>query len=573
MKLNEKERAQLYETAQAYVASETEGAFRNEVLRSIEEQADADLYDRFYTSLAFGTAGLRGILGGGTNRINVFMVRKVSQGLADYIRSMVADGSVVIAYDSRNYSEIFAKAAALTLCANAITVYLYDVIHPVPMLSYAVRTVHATAGIVITASHNPAIYNGYKVYWSDGGQVTPPHDEGIAKAVSNVSAASIKNIDEKTARNTQLLRRVPKYIDESYYQMVIDSLRRKDVFERSPIHVAYTPLHGAGNVFMRTLLNRMGVFVSTVAEQEQPDGNFPTVSMPNPEDPQAMRLAIELAKEIKADIVLGTDPDADRLGIAIPLDETKQSYRLLSGNQIAVLLCDYLMTTWHEKKGSDSRIPIVAKSLVTTDLVREITERHGGECCDVLTGFKYIAGKIGDLEQDDRKFFLFGCEESFGYLTVSDIRDKDAISSALCAVEMICHYHTSHTSLQQRLDEIYRQYGYYTETVLSFTYEGSAGKERMKHIMADFRLKKPGDVFAGHTIEQVEDLLRTDIETGFPLSDVIILRFRGGQKMVVRPSGTEPKIKYYLFFKVPADQKETFQATLTDHIAQIKAEL
>jgi phosphoglucomutase len=293
--------------------------------------------------------------------------------------------------------------------------------------------------------------------------------------------------------------------------------------------------------------------------------------MPNPEDPQAMRLAIELGVSTKADIVLGTDPDADRLGIAIPTDSSKESYKLLTGNQIAVLLCDYLITTWKEKSEFGKQ-PLVVKSIVTTDLVKEIAHRQGAECVDVLTGFKYIAEKIAEMETSSKRFFLFGCEESFGYLSVPHVRDKDAVSSAVLAVEMMA-YHASHgLSLQQRLDQLYDEFGYFTEKVLSFTYEGISGKQKMADIMARFRALKPSDSFAGYTIGAAVDLL-DDTSMGLPKSDVVILYFESGEKMVVRPSGTEPKIKYYLFFHASPNDRRSFQDTLQDRIARIKSEL
>jgi phosphoglucomutase len=465
MALTEQERALIYRKAEDYIKAEMEAQFKKEVVDALDEHADDELHDRFYTALAFGTAGMRGVIGGGTNRINPFMVRKVTQGLADYLVGQVADSSVVIAYDSRNFSPLFAKEAALTLCANGVKVHLFSELHPVPMLSFALRHLKATAGIVITASHNPAKYNGYKVYWSDGGQVTPPHDVGIAERVASVDPGAIRTMSMNEAKNSGLLTSVPASVDDAYYAMVADSLSHTELLVSSKVKVAYTPLHGAGNTPVRTMLAKLGVHCEVVQQQEQPDGDFPTVSMPNPEDPQAMRLAIELGVSTKADIVLGTDPDADRLGIAIPIDSSKESYKLLTGNQIAVLLCDYLITTWKEKSEFGKQ-PLVVKSIVTTDLVKEIAHRQGAECVDVLTGFKYIAEKIAEMETSSKRFFLFGCEESFGYLSVPHVRDKDAVSSAVLAVEMMA-YHASHgLSLQQRLDQLYDEFGYFTEKVL-----------------------------------------------------------------------------------------------------------
>ena len=571
MALTEQERALIYRKAEDYIKAEMEAQFKKEVVDALDEHADDELHDRFYTALAFGTAGMRGVIGGGTNRINPFMVRKVTQGLADYLVGQVADSSVVIAYDSRNFSPLFAKEAALTLCANGVKVHLFSELHPVPMLSFALRHLKATAGIVITASHNPAKYNGYKVYWSDGGQVTPPHDVGIAERVASVDPGAIRTMSMNEAKNSGLLTSVPASVDDAYYAMVADSLSHTELLVSSKVKVAYTPLHGAGNTPVRTMLAKLGVHCEVVQQQEQPDGDFPTVSMPNPEDPQAMRLAIELGVSTKADIVLGTDPDADRLGIAIPIDSSKESYKLLTGNQIAVLLCDYLITTWKEK-GEFGKQPLVVKSIVTTDLVKEIAHRQGAECVDVLTGFKYIAEKIAEMETSSKRCFLFGCEESFGYLSVPHVRDKDAVSSAVLAVEMMA-YHASHgISLQQRLDQLYDEFGYYTEKVLSFTYEGISGKQKMADIMARFRALKPSDSFAGYTIGAAADLL-DDISMGLPKSDVVILYFESGEKMVVRPSGTEPKIKYYLFFHASPNDRRSFQDTLQDRIARIKSEL
>ena len=532
--------------AEVYLAGEKNEAFRNEVEEAIRTEDWESLYDRFYTALAFGTAGMRGVIGGGTNRINTFMVRKVTQGLAEYCLSVGADSTVVIAFDSRHYSPEFAKAAALVLAANKVKTYLYDTLHPVPMLSFAVRNMKATAGIVITASHNPAKYNGYKVYWSDGGQVTPPHDIEIARLANAVTADRIKDIDEDSARESGYLCHVPESVDEAYYEMVISSLRRPELVKDSPITVAYTPLHGSGNVPVRHMLKKLGIRCCVVAEQEEPNGAFPTVKLPNPESHEAMSKVIELAKEVKADIVLGTDPDADRMGLAIPTNADKTDYLLLTGNQIATLLADYLITT-HNEMGPSSRKPLIVKSLVTTDLVQKIAVSNGGDCKDVLTGFKYIAEQMDRIDRGVNKdnFFLFGCEESYGFLTVNDVHDKDAVSSAVAAVEMMCHYASKGITLQQRLDSIYAHYGYYTELVFSRDYEGAAGKEQMKKIMADMRTLKAGDTFVGREIAKVEDLLGEN--TGFPKADVIIIRFTSGEKLVVRPSGTEPKIKYYIF--------------------------
>lgn len=563
---------EILDKARSYIASETNEVFRLEVEKAIEMEDWQNLNDRFYTSLAFGTAGMRGVIGGGTNRMNTFMVRKVSQGLADYLKGE-KNPSVAIAYDSRLFSKEFALSAALTLAANGIKVYLYTELHPVPMLSFALRYLKATAGIVVTASHNPSKYNGYKVYWSDGGQVTPPHDIEIANRANSVKSDEIKSITEEDARKAGLLLDMPASVDAAYYDMALRSLRRPSLVQNSPITVAYTPLHGSGNVPVRHMLKELGIRCEVVSEQEMPDGRFPTVKLPNPESKEAMTKVIELAKEVKADIVLGTDPDADRLGIAIPTDSDKREYQLLTGNQIAVLLVDYLLTTALENNKHPGLTPLVVKSLVTTDLVKKIAEKNSATCSDVLTGFKYIAEKIEEIAtgKNDKNYFLFGCEESYGFLTVPDVRDKDAVSSALAAVEMMCYYSSKGITLQQRLDAIYEIYGYSTEVVFSRDYEGEEGKAQMKAIMASLRAKKAGDLLVNREIESKEDLLEEN--TGFPKADVLIFRFKSGEKLVVRPSGTEPKIKYYIFLTAGKDGRKGLESKLDSIIEEFKREL
>ena len=566
MEFTEKMKADVLAAAREYIASETDDVFSREVENAVGLEDWEGLYDRFYTSLSFGTAGMRGMIGGGTNRINTFMVRKVTQGLADYLNASASDPTVVIAYDSRLFSPEFALSAAKVLAANGVKVFLYDSLRPVPMLSFAVRHMKATAGIVVTASHNPSKYNGYKVYWSHGGQVTPPHDIEIAKRANAVKSGDIKDGDEMALRASGLLQSVPAEVDEAYYAMVMSSLRRPELIKESSIKVAYTPLHGSGNKPVRHMLSELGIECHVVKEQEEPDGSFPTVKLPNPESAEAMQRVIALGKEIKADIVLGTDPDADRLGIAIPTDSSKTDYLLLTGNQIATLLVDYLLTTAHEMKREGT--PFVAKSLVTTDLVRKITEKNGGVCKDVLTGFKYIAEEIERIERGENpgSYFLFGCEESYGFLTVTSVHDKDAVSSAVAAVEMMCYYASRGITLQQRLDAIYASYGYSTEVVFSNEYDGAEGKEKMKSIMASMRSLKSGDTLVSRTIESVADLMGDN--TGFPKADVIIIRFSSGEKLVVRPSGTEPKIKYYLFLTEGPDGRKA----LEEKVDAVKAE-
>ncbi|MGH0052542.1 MAG: phospho-sugar mutase [Sphaerochaetaceae bacterium] len=569
MAYNEKD---LRSKANAYLQAEDQDVFRDEVERELAQGDWATLYEQFYTSLSFGTAGMRGIIGGGTNRINTFMVRKVTQGLSEYLGETSNNPSVVIAYDSRNFSALFAREAALVLAANGVSVFLYPELHPVPMLSFAVRYLQTTAGIVITASHNPSQYNGYKVYWKDGGQVTPPHDFGIAELANAVKAKDIKRISEESARSKGLLVPVPEKVDQAYFHTVLQNLRRPALVQGNPLTVVYTPLHGSGNLPLQHLLSLVGIRCVVVKEQQEPDGNFPTVPLPNPEHPDAMKMAIDLAKRIKADIVLGTDPDADRLGIAIPLSAEKDSYQLLTGNQIATLLADYLMEADGEKRQEKS--PLVVKSLVTTDLVRRIVESQGGRCKDVLTGFKYIAEEIANLESPRGKseYFLLGCEESYGFLTLPQIRDKDAISSALVCVEMLCHWSSKGHTLKDRLDQIYKQWGFFTEAVFAKEYEGASGKEKMKKIMESLRKLHVGDTLAGHEITTKQDLL-DGRQSDFPSSDVLIFHLEGGDKVVVRPSGTEPKIKYYLFFTTEGAKRAQLEQHLDERIEAYKEAL
>ncbi len=571
MELSENMKKEVLEKAREYIASETSEVFRSEVEKAIEMEDWEDLFDRFYTSLAFGTAGMRGVIGGGTNRMNTYMVRKVSQGLGEYLIESVKNPSCVVAFDSRLFSGEFAASAALTLAANGVKVYLFDVLHPVPMLSFALRYLRATSGIVVTASHNPSKYNGYKVYWSDGGQVTPPHDILIAEKAKRVTKETIKTIGEEEARNKGLLLPVPKEVDEAYYHMVLSSLRRPKLVQNSPIQVAYTPLHGTGNIPVRHMLSELGIKCDVVKEQELPDGNFPTVKFPNPEFKEAMELALNLGRIDKADIILGTDPDADRLGIAIPKSQAKEEFTLLTGNQIATLLSDYLLLTAKEQRKHPDKTPLVVKSLVTTDIVRKIAEKNGAICKDVLTGFKYIAEEIEKIEDGTNKdnYFLFGCEESYGFLTVPDVRDKDAVSSSVAAVEMMCYWATQGKTLEERLNEIYDEYGYYTECVFSRDYEGAEGKEKMKSIMSSFRALKSGDKLVDREIESIEDLL--EMGTGFPKADVVIIRFKSGEKLVVRPSGTEPKIKYYVFLTSP--KRKSLEKRLPEIIEEFKSSL
>lgn len=543
-----------YTKASEYVNNERDQRFSSQVIELMNREDLEELHDRFYTELKFGTAGMRGVIGGGTNRMNPHVVERVTQGLANYLLACCdTTPSVVIAYDTREYSDLFAQCAACVLAANGIRVYLFDEVTPVPILSFAVRHLSADAGITITASHNPAKYNGYKVYWSDGAQVIAPHDQRIVAEVASIDGPQkISYMPYMEAREQELIISVPEELLCCYQETVLSHIIHPELFENGlDAPIVYTPLHGSGRKPVLELFSRLSIPVTVVKEQEAPDGRFPTVRMPNPEDPDAMRLALDLAKARGAELVLGTDPDSDRLGIGIR--ESDGSYSLLDGNQIAVLLADYMCQSLPEGQQA-----VVVRSIVTTDLVDRIATSHGIEVRSVLTGFKYIADQMHSIA-GEKKRFLLGAEESYGYLTIPEVYDKDAVSTALRAVEMVLYHKREGKSLSERLDEIYREYGYHMQRVISREYPGSEGRKRIEAIMASFR--EMGTSSLGSLeISQVVDLLSEG--TGLPPSDVVILSFGTTGKVIVRPSGTEPKIKYYLFAVSEDGRKESCQESM-----------
>ena len=546
------------ELAQDYIKRERHELFRSDVLNALEHGDAEGLNDRFYQELTFGTAGMRGVIGGGTNRMNPLTVSMVTQGLAAYLSSSRDNPLAVIAYDSRNYSQLFAETAASVLCANGIRAVMFRSLRPVPMLSFALRYLKADAGITITASHNPAEYNGYKVYWADGAQVTPPHDEAIVAEVNAVRAQprEIPSADLKEAQQKGLFGWIEQEVEEAYFQMVKSLALRPELFasQGDQMQVVYTALHGSGLGPVQRVLKDLGASVVTVEEQSEPNGDFPTVKNPNPEDPKAMALALEYAKNHHADIVLGTDPDADRLGIAVPVNRNKTEYHLLTGNQIAVLLCDYLYSGRGQGSGKTG---VTVKSIVTSDLVRSITERWGGRCIDVLTGFKYIAQVMLELEQSSTEEFVLGAEESYGYLVETDVRDKDAVSAACMAVEMTKYHLNQRVSLLHRLEQIWSEFGYYEELVISRTLPGQRGMKQILDLMNHFRTE-PIDRIAGDQVVSRTDLLND--ETSLPRSNMIIFRLEEGRTFMLRPSGTEPKIKCYIFARSSLKDLEKAQS-------------
>jgi phosphoglucomutase len=542
--------------AREYISLEQDDFFRGQVETLIAENNTAELGDRFYTDLAFGTGGLRGVIGGGYNRLNSYTVKKATQGLANYIKKNVADlssAAVVIAYDSRNFSDVFSLKAALTLCANGIRTYLFTSLRPTPELSFAVRRLKATAGIVLTASHNPPEYNGYKAYWSDGGQVLPPHDSGII-AEARAVAGRIPELTKQDALNKGLLVLIDKEVDGPFIGMVkAQCLRPALVKERGKnLTVVYTPLNGTGAMPVERALGELGIKVVFVPEQQKPDGNFPTVKFPNPEEASAMKLALELGKSKKADLVMGTDPDADRIGIAAPEGD---AFRLITGNEFGALLLDYILST-RKELGTLPANGVFIKTIVTTELQRLIAESYGVRCIDVLTGFKYIGEKIREFEATrNGPVFLFGNEESYGYLTSPDVRDKDAVSAAVMASELTLYHQSQGRTLVDQLKAIWKRYGYFKEVGVSGYFKGESGVATMNRLMESLRAAPPAD-FAGHRVVTMKDYksgVTTSLKTGstakdidLPASNVLQFFLADGSIVTARPSGTEPKIKFYV---------------------------
>lgn len=489
--------------------------------------------DAFYKDLEFGTAGLRGVIGAGTNRMNNYTVGRATQGLADYLLSKSKKPSVAISYDSRHYSEEFARYAAAVLAQNGISSYISDKLKPTPYLSFMVRHFSCDAGIMITASHNPAKYNGYKVYGPDGCQVTDSAAAEILGYVNKVDYFDVKAADF----NAALKNKTIKFIDVT--REYLDKVYERSVGGGNDVSIVYTPLNGTGcDIVPQMLFERGFKNVTVVPEQARPDGNFTTCSYPNPEKAEALKLGIELAKKLGADIVIGTDPDADRLGAAV---KTADGYRLITGNEMGVLLIDYLFS--HKKDLPKN--PVVVKTIVSTDLARVVAESYGAEVRDVLTGFKYIGEVIKKLEkvgESDR--FILGFEESYGYLSGSYVRDKDAVLAAMLVAEMTASYKKQGKTLSDVLEGIYSKFGRYYHRTVSFTYEGAEGAQKMKDVLSGIRRKPPVAIDGSKVVESIDYLTQT--ATDLPKADVLSYKAEDGSKLIIRPSGTEPLIKVYI---------------------------
>ena len=500
----------------------------------LDSMSDEDKKEAFYKDLEFGTAGLRGILGAGTNRLNVYTIGKVTKGLALYLLAHKKSGvTVAISYDSRNCSEEFARYAAAVLAEGGIKAYITDKLQPTPYLSYMVRSLKCDAGIMITASHNPAKFNGYKVYGADGCQVTDAAATEIFSFIEGVDTFSVRpaDFDKAVASGAIEFADVTRaYLDEVY---------KRSVGAARDVSVVYTPLNGTGASIVPQMFRERGFNnVTIVPEQAMPDGNFPTTPYPNPEKAEALRLAVELAKKTGADIVIGTDPDADRIGAAV---KTGDGYRLISGNEMGVLLIDYIFS--HAK--ALPKNPVVVKTIVTTDLAARVAERYGAEVREVLTGFKYIGEVIKKLEQKgegDR--FVFGYEESYGYLSGTYVRDKDAVVASMLVAEMAADYLKEGKTLADVLDGIYSEFGKYYHRTVSFTYEGAAGAQKMQEVLASVRNNPPAEIDGSAVVERIDYLTQTKFD--LPKSNVLSFKAADGSKLIVRPSGTEPLIKVYI---------------------------
>lgn len=530
----------------------------------VDEKTKAELYaikddmneiiERFYTELEFGTAGLRGIIGAGDNRMNVYNVRKATEGLARYLNSISEEKkSVCIAYDSRRCSELFARESACVLAAHGIKVYLFSTLHSVPQLSFSIRHLGCIAGIVITASHNPPKYNGYKVYWSHGGQVAPNEANAITECIRQVEDFTTEHMDYVAAvRNDQIVL-IGEEVDEAYYSSTESLLLQPELVRQKGkyLKLVYTPLHGSGNVPVRTLLERVGITnVEVVREQELPDCAFPTVQAPNPENPEAFTLAKKLAKKTGATVILATDPDSDRLGVAV--QKTDGDWAVLTGNQIAGILLHSLLSGYKKMNKLPSNA-LVVKSLVSTRLADAICKKFDVELLEVLTGFRFISEKIDWCERTKEKTFLFGFEESYGFLAGGFARDKDAICAAMLIAEACVVYKERNMTLYDALQEIYQTYGYFKEKVQSYTLEGKSGIEKIQNAMKTLRATDIAKV-SGFEVTKLEDYQKTE-QTGLPPSNVLRYSLENGAWIAVRPSGTEPKLKLYIGANAPTEEE------------------
>ncbi len=534
-------------------------------LSEIENDKEA-INDRFYRNLDFGTGGLRGVIGAGTNRMNVYTVGRATQGFADYINEAYDNPKVAISYDSRIKSDVFAKSVAKVFAANGIKVYIYSELMPTPMLSFAVRELKCQGGVMVTASHNPSKYNGYKAYGADGCQLNLEDAEKVIQKVNSLDMFNdVKSVDFETALKDGRIEYIGDDVINAFYENVLAQGINTNLVADSGLKVVYTPLNGTGNKPVRHILSKIGVKdITVVPEQENPDGTFKTCPYPNPEIREALVLGLELCDKVKPDLLLATDPDCDRVGIAVP-DENGE-YVLISGNEMGAMLLEYICSE-RTRLGTMPENPVTVKTIVTTDIIKRIAAKYGVEVIEVLTGFKFIGEQIGILEaKGEADRYIFGYEESYGYLSGSYVRDKDAVNASMLICEMAAYYRTKGISLLQARENMYKAYGVFAHSQQSFTFEGEIGMEKMSSIMTSLRENGPSSI-GGLKVTVFEDYLNStskDIATGnitainLPKSNVLAFKLEDGASVIIRPSGTEPKIKAY--YTTTGSDHETAQA-------------
>ena len=521
-------------------------------LSSIQNDEEG-INDRFYRSLEFGTGGLRGVIGAGTNRMNIYTVRRATQGFANYINEAYKNPSVAVSYDSRIKSDTFAKAAAGVFAANGIHVHIYKQLMPTPMLSFAVRELNCQAGVMVTASHNPSKYNGYKAYGADGCQLSVDESEKVIDKVNELDMFSgVKCMPFEEALSSGMAEYIDDSVIEKFYDHVIAEGLNTDLIKDSGLKVVYTPLNGTGNIPVRHILDKIGVKdVTVVPEQEKPDGNFTTCPYPNPEIKEALEYGLRLCDKVKPDLLLATDPDCDRVGIAVP--DPDGNYVLFSGNEVGAMLLEYICSE-RTRQGTMPKDPITVKTIVTTDIIKKIAAEYGVEVIEVLTGFKFIGEQIGILEKkNEENRYVFGYEESYGYLSGSYVRDKDAVNASMLICEMAAFYRTKGITLLQARENMYNKYGVFCHKQQSFTFEGKAGMTKMGEIMDDLRTNKPAEIGGLKVVKFCDYAKRVslDIATGkesaitLPKSNVLVFNLENDAGVIIRPSGTEPKIKVY----------------------------
>ncbi|PWL32078.1 phospho-sugar mutase [uncultured Roseivirga sp.] len=554
-------------------------AIDDESKAAIRNMNENELADSFYKDLEFGTGGLRGVMGAGSNRMNKYTVGMATQGLANYLKKSFPDEEikVAIAHDSRNNSRFFAETTAAVFSANNIHVYLFEDLRPTPELSYAIRKLGCKSGVVLTASHNPKEYNGYKAYWDDGAQVIAPHDKNIIQEVQSISGVE----QVKFEKNDAKIESIGREIDEAYLQEILNLTLAPEVIKKQhTLKIVFSPIHGTGITLIPEVLKRKGFeSVTVVEEQAIPDGNFPTVVYPNPEEKEAMSLALKKADEIHADLVMATDPDSDRVGIAA---RNKQGeYEILNGNQAASILIYYLLTKWKEK-GKLNGKQMIIKTIVTTDLLDKMAASFGVDCPSTLTGFKFIAALI--KQEEGKKEFIGGGEESYGYMISDFVRDKDAIASCAMLAEMCAWAKDQGMTVFELLAKVYEEFGFYLEDLVSLTKKGMKGAEEIQQMMADFRTNTP-QTLAGLKVVELLDYQSSksknlnsgeESDIDLPKSNVLQFILEDGSKISARPSGTEPKIKFYISVNQSLESKEQYdevKSTLQNKIGQIKSEL